>query len=78
MALLHNILLAIMKDLNKGDKIAIVKTIFGKTIKEYFCPENGIVIGKSVNPVNQSGSRILHLGINPQTIACITEEEMDS
>lgn len=60
--------------LKKGDKIASVKTIFGKTIKEYFCPENGVVIGKSVNPVNQSGSRILHLGINPQTIPCIVEE----
>jgi predicted deacylase len=64
--------------LNKGDKIAVVKTIFGKTVKEYFCPENGIVIGKSVNPINQSGSRILHLGINPQTITCIAEEEMDN
>lgn len=60
--------------LNKGDKIAVIKTIFGKTVKEYFCPENGVVIGKSVNPVNQSGSRILHLGINTKTISCITEE----
>jgi len=59
----------------KGYKIAEVKTIFGEIIREYFCPEDGIVIGKSINPVNQSGSRILHLGTNPKTIACITEEE---
>lgn len=61
--------------LKKGDKIASVKTIFGKTVKEYFCPEDGVVIGKSVNPINQSGSRILHLGIKPKRIACITKEE---
>ena len=26
-------------------------------------PVDGIVIGKSVNPINQTGGRILHLGI---------------
>jgi len=59
----------------KGEKIAEVNTIFGKIVKEYFSPEDGIVIGKSINPINQSGSRILHLGIDHQTIACITEQE---
>jgi predicted deacylase len=61
--------------LKKGELIAEIKTIFGKTVKQYFCPEDGIVIGKSINPINQSGSRILHLGIRPQKIPCITEEE---
>ncbi len=48
----------------KGDEIAIQRNIFGKVICKYFCPEDGIVIGKSVNPISQTGSRILHLGIN--------------
>ena len=52
----------------KGELIADVRTIFGKVIKQYISPEDGIVIGKSVNPINQSGSRILHLGINPREI----------
>ncbi len=47
----------------KGDIIATVRNIFGDVVKEYFAPENGIVIGKSVSPVNQTGGRILHLGI---------------
>lgn len=47
----------------KGQLIATVRNIFGDTIKEYKAPERGIVIGKSVNPVNQTGGRILHLGI---------------
>ncbi|MGK0391591.1 MAG: putative deacylase [Maribacter sp.] len=47
----------------KGEKIATIQNIFGDVIKEYFAPENGVVIGKSVTPVNQTGSRILHLGI---------------
>jgi predicted deacylase len=47
----------------KGEKIAEIRNIFGSKIKEYFAPEDGIVIGKSVSPVNQTGGRILHLGI---------------
>ncbi len=47
----------------KGDLIASLRDIFGNKIKEYFAPEDGIVIGKSVSPVNQTGGRILHLGI---------------
>lgn len=49
--------------LKKGEKIAVIKDIFGKVNKEYFAPENGVVIGKSVSPVNQTGGRILHLGL---------------
>lgn len=47
----------------KGQKIAVLKDIFGNLVKEFYSPEKGIVIGKSVSPVNQSGGRILHLGI---------------
>ncbi len=47
----------------KGDVIAIQINIFGDVIREYQAPEDGIVIGRSVNPVSQSGARILHLGI---------------
>lgn len=47
----------------KGEKVAILKNIFGDIVKEYTAPQNGVVIGKSVSPVNQAGGRILHLGI---------------
>ncbi len=47
----------------KGQQIASLRNIFGDLIKEYYAPEDGIVIGKSVSPVNQTGGRILHLGI---------------
>jgi len=47
----------------KGDLIATIRNIFGDVVKEYFAPEDGIVIGKSVSPINQTGARILHLGI---------------
>lgn len=43
--------------------IGILKTPFGAVIKKYFAPEDGIVIGKSTNPVTMSGGRIIHLGI---------------
>lgn len=60
-------LLAIPVELNervsKGQLIGILKTPFGDVLKEYVAPEDGIVIGKSTNPVNMSGGRILHLGI---------------
>ncbi|MCB0565493.1 MAG: succinylglutamate desuccinylase/aspartoacylase family protein [Phaeodactylibacter sp.] len=61
----------------KGEAIAKVRTIFGKTSKEYYAPDDGVVIGKSVSPINQTGSRILHLGINPRQIPCITDDERE-
>ena len=47
----------------KGQIIATMRNIFGDLVKEYHSPEDGIVIGKSVSPINQTGGRILHLGI---------------
>ena len=49
--------------LKKGELIAVMRNPFGEVLKEYLCPEDGIVIGKSSNPVNMSGGRIIHLGI---------------
>ena len=42
--------------------VARMTNVFGDILCEYRSPERGIVIGKSVNPVAQTGSRILHLG----------------
>ncbi|MBS3126951.1 succinylglutamate desuccinylase/aspartoacylase family protein [Candidatus Woesearchaeota archaeon] len=47
----------------KGEPIAQVKDPFGEVLTEYTAPEGGIIIGKSVDPINQTGSRICHLGI---------------
>ncbi|GIW81166.1 MAG: deacylase [Gemmatales bacterium] len=43
--------------------VARLYNIFGDLITEYRSPERGIVVGKSTNPVNQTGGRILHLGV---------------
>ena len=59
--------LEVMVDLNqqlkKGDLIAIMRNPFGDILHKYYCPEDGIVIGKSSNPINMNGGRIIHLGI---------------
>ena len=47
----------------EGQIIATMRNIFGDLVKEYLATEDGIVIGKSVSPINQTGGRILHLGI---------------
>lgn len=47
---------------SEGELIASVRNIFGEKIRDYLAPYNGIVIGKSVHPIAQTGSRILHLG----------------
>ncbi len=56
-----------------GAAVANVRDIFGHLIKTYRSREKGIVIGKSVNPVNQTGSRIIHLGRQPQAVPCSLE-----
>jgi len=48
--------------ISAGDVVAKLTTIFGDLAEEYVAPRDGIVIGKSVNPVGQAGARILHLG----------------
>jgi uncharacterized protein len=49
-----------------GDVIAIVRDPFGSFIKEYKSEYTGIVIGKKTNPINQTGDRILILGVTKQ------------
>jgi predicted deacylase len=46
----------------EGELVARLMNVFGDVVREYKAPYRGVVIGKSVNPVSQTGSRILHLG----------------
>ncbi|MCI5058830.1 MAG: succinylglutamate desuccinylase/aspartoacylase family protein [Flavobacteriales bacterium] len=46
----------------QGEVIATLKDVFGNLIKSYHAPNDGIVIGRSVQPIGQTGSRIIHLG----------------
>ena len=51
----------------QGATVASVHDVYGNLIEEYAAPYSGVVIGKSVNPVNLTGSRILHLGKVPSS-----------
>jgi predicted deacylase len=53
----------LLERVEKGQLIATLRDVFGEVKEEYHAPEKGVVIGKSTSPVNQSGGRILHLGI---------------
>jgi predicted deacylase len=53
----------LVEKVEKGQIIGILKDPFGNIKKTYRAPEAGIVIGKTSNPVNMSGGRIIHLGI---------------
>ncbi len=59
---LLTVLPGITDKVKKGQMIGILRNVFGDITEEYYSPEDGIVIGKSVSPVNQTGGRILHLG----------------
>jgi len=49
--------------IEEGQVIGVLRNPFGVIIKTYYAPQDGIVIGRSNNPVNRSGGRIIHLGI---------------
>lgn len=51
--------------LRAGEVIAQLSDVFGRLKKTYIAEEDGIVIGKSVDPIAQTGSRVLHLGRAP-------------
>ncbi len=59
--------------IQKGTIIATIRNIFGDLIKEYYAPEDGIVIGKSVSPINHTCGRILHLGILDENASILVE-----
>lgn len=52
----------VTQEVAEGELIARRRNIFGDVIHEYTAPEAGVVIGKSVDPVAETGARILHLG----------------
>lgn len=58
-----NVTVGVNQRVKKGEVIAELYDVFGSEIKKYTCPEDGIVIGKSTNPVAASGARIIQLGI---------------
>lgn len=49
--------------LAKGEVIARLRNAFGDITRVFEAPEDGVVVGKSVNPVGQTGARVLHLGV---------------
>ena len=53
----------LLERVTAGQRVATLRDVFGTVKEEYFAPEDGVVIGKSTMPVNQSGGRILHLGL---------------
>ena len=46
----------------EGDQIAELVDPFGRLLRAYTAPFDGIVIGRAVDPVAASGARVLHLG----------------
>jgi predicted deacylase len=46
-----------------GQTIARLTSPFGDLIADYLAPHAGVVVGHSVNPVAETGARILHLGV---------------
>lgn len=45
-----------------GDRVGTVTNAFGDVIREYHARRDSIVVGRSINPVGQTGARIVHLG----------------
>lgn len=63
------------EQVKKNQNIATVRTIFGEITASYKAPEDGLIIGHSINPINQTGSRIIHLGADVTYLPCITEDK---
>lgn len=53
----------LLEQVKAGETVAHLSNLYGDRLKEYTAPDDGIVVGRSVNPVGPAGARILHLGI---------------
>jgi predicted deacylase len=60
---LLEVLPGLAASVEKGEPIALLRNEFGDVVSEMVSPDSGVVIGKSVNPVAETGARVLHLGI---------------
>lgn len=52
----------VVDHVKKGSVLAQVTNIFNDPVEQIVAPFDGIVIGRSVDPVAQSGARVVHLG----------------
>lgn len=57
------VLVDVAQRVEKGQLVATISDLFGDLVREYYAADDGVVVGKSSNPVAQTGARILHLGI---------------
>ncbi|KAJ1822274.1 hypothetical protein LPJ56_003105 [Coemansia sp. RSA 2599] len=57
-----------------GDLIATVHNVFGDVEEEYYAPQDGVIVGKHVDPVCQTGNRILHLGVADGELQAIVDD----
>lgn len=53
---------AVTDTVEEGQVVARVTSIYGDLVAEYRARTDGVVVGKSTNPVCESGSRIIHIG----------------
>jgi len=57
----------------ENETIAIIYDVFGQVREKIKATQDGVVIGKNINPNCEAGTRVLHLGVNilapiPETI----------
>ena len=48
--------------LRKGQLIGSIVDIFGVPIAEYAAPNDCVIVGRNIDPVVQSGDRLVHVG----------------
>lgn len=59
---LLEILPKVTQHVEAGEDVAVLHDVFGDETRRYRAPHAGIIIGHSVDPVADTGARILHLG----------------
>lgn len=64
----------VLSHVEKGEKIAEVRNIFGELSREFFAPDSGIVLAKNVNPIAQTGSALLNLAHEIEKVPCTVED----
>ncbi|KAJ1721389.1 hypothetical protein LPJ53_004081 [Coemansia erecta] len=57
-----------------GDLIATVRNVFGDIEEEYYAPQDGVIVGKHIDPVCQTGNRILHLGVVDGELQAVVDD----
>lgn len=54
---------SVVDQVRQGEIIGRLTNVYGDVVREFEAPVDGVIVGKSVDPIAETGARIAHIGV---------------